>query len=227
MSKPILFGSRKSMGKRSLEVAEECFRSVRDRLYLAPSSGTRGPQTMLLTGAGAGDGTSTAAVGLAKSLAALNGKKTVLVDANLWAPEIHDSLSLNRMPGLTDVLTNASAITEALQLWGSLSVLAAGSHHADPVVPLTGEPLSELLRKLKEDFDYLVIDSPPVLNCVGAQILAPHVDGVLLVIEADKTRLQAAQKARDTMQRAGATVCGVLLNRYSSHVPGWLMRSDA
>ncbi|MBI3921387.1 MAG: CpsD/CapB family tyrosine-protein kinase [Armatimonadetes bacterium] len=214
------------MAKRSLEVAEECFRSVRDRLYLAPSAENRGPQTMLLTGAGAGDGTSTAAVGLAKSLAALNGKKTVLVDANLWAPTIHDSLSLNRMPGLTDVLTNASSTTDAVQLSGSLSVLAAGSHHADPVVPLTGIPLSELIEELKEIFDYLVIDSPPVLHCVGAQMLAPYVDCVLLVIESDKTRLQAAQKARDTIQRAGATVCGVLLNRYSSHVPGWLMRPD-
>lgn len=168
-----------------------------------------------------GEGKSTVATNLAEAFAALAGK-TVLVDADMRKPSVHRRLGLRNRIGLSSVLMGTATLDECLVRAGegALTVLPAG-----PCPPSPAETLqlgfAGLLDELCSRFDNVIIDCPPALGFADAAVIASHVDRVLLVIHAGKTRREHIGAAIRQITSAGGKILGIACNRVSSKVNGY------
>ncbi|MED3718833.1 CpsD/CapB family tyrosine-protein kinase [Geobacillus thermodenitrificans] len=171
-------------------------------------------RSLMVTSSVPSEGKSTTAANLAVVFAQ-QGKKTLLVDADLRKPTVHYTFRLNNYAGLTSVLTNASPLSTALQdtFVGNLTVLTAGPIPPNPAELLSSKMMDRLLRELNEMYDLVVFDTPPVLAVTDAQILANKCDGTVLVVSSGKTEIDAAVKAKELLEAANAKLVGVVLNQ--------------
>lgn len=171
----------------------------------------------------AGAGASTVAVALAQLLSIRVGRPVGLVEANLRTP------SLERIPGLVNAEPwNARHNFESG--WGRTFSPLTGSDVHVSVARRSGKPLSRLRRLLEAwvpdelRFERIVVDLPPVLSFPDAGIMGGRLDGVLLVLEADRSRWQVAKEAKLRLESAGCRVIGAVLNKKARHVPNWIYR---
>jgi len=211
-------GNSQMLMDRNLKSAfAEEFRSLRLRLELYPKGGGRG--TLAVASAEREDGRTTVAANLAIAFS-LAGKRTLLVDADLRRPRLHDLFYLQNRGGLTNLLGISGA---DLRVYADkfiqethiehLSLLPAGE--ADPNAPdrQTGEAMGKLMRVMKEMYDVVIVDTPPALEAAEAAAVAAGCDGVLLVARSGRTSRRTLLKVRDAFAAAGADVRGVTLNR--------------
>jgi len=171
-------------------------------------------RSLIVTSTGPGEGKSTTVANLAVVFAQ-QGKKTLLIDADLRKPTVHYTFRLNNYAGLTSVLTNASPLSTALQDTSveNLTVLTAGPIPPNPAELLSSKAMAQCLEQLYETFDLVIFDTPPVLAVTDAQILANQCDGTVLVIESGNTEIEAAAKAKELLAAANAKLLGVVLNK--------------
>jgi capsular exopolysaccharide synthesis family protein len=157
------------------------------------------------------EGKSTTAANLCVVLAQ-TGKRVLLVSADLRRPRVHEFFGLPNEPGLTDLLSGVVPATDAFQKSGvdNLWVLPSG-RIAQQFEPLESEKFRRLLEGLNT-VDFVVIDCPPVLAVADSLALAPHVDGVLLVADAEKSTRAAVIQARDQLEQAGGELVGAVLS---------------
>lgn len=180
-----------------------------------------GLHTILLVSARHGEGTTTVALGLATALARERDARVLLMEANLRSPLLRHLLPVETSFGLSDcALGRASpeAIVTRVDDW-NLSVIPAGTQPASTVA---AEAIESLLTRLQTQFDFVLIDGPPVNVYADAAVLAAKVDGVVLVFEADRTPVTEAEAAKRQLERAGARILGVILNRQRSYIPAFL-----
>jgi capsular exopolysaccharide synthesis family protein len=171
----------------------------------------------LITSPDALEGKSTMAANLAVVMAQ-DGKSVVLVDADLRRPMQHKIFRLPNSTGLTRTLFDGRVgLDGRLQETGieNLRVLTAGPLPPNPSELLGSERMRNLIERLDELADVIVFDSPPVLPVTDAAVLAPRVDGVLIVAEAGQTRHGAVRQMVETLQNVGANLLGTVLNRMS------------
>ena len=201
--------------------AAEAYRALRTNIQFA--SPDKPVRAMLATSTRPDDGKSTTIANLAITFAA-SGSPTVLVDADLRRPHLHKIFGLSNDTGLTTwvsevarVGADAATVPVPLQdtMVSNLKVLTSGPVPPNPAEILASQRVAELLSLLKETADYVLIDTPPIIAVTDAAVLAPRVDGVLLVINAGKTRRDLAVKARDMLRQVNATLLGVVLNNAS------------
>lgn len=181
-------------------------------------------RTMLITAAERGAGKSYSSAGLARALAA-GGSHVVAVDGDLRKPTLHEQLGVRPAPGLTDLLAGriqhidrlaqSVAIRHGRQ-GGELDAIAAGTPISDATEQLSSETMSALIEQLRGDYGYVVFDSSPVLPVVDAVVLARYCDGVVIVVDARRTRRRDARRATQTLRAAGAPILGFVYNRTSS-----------
>ena len=176
------------------------------------------------------EGKTTIIANLAIAIAQL-GKKILLIDADWRRPSLHDVFGIERTPGITDVLIDASSKSEAIRsatdlLFGTLKLegfldmpgidhlqlLPAGMRPPTPSELLASREMTHLLDELREEYDVILVDLPPVLPVTDAVVLGPQTDGVLLVYRAGKATRQAPRRAIDMLVKSGAEVLGVVLN---------------
>jgi succinoglycan biosynthesis transport protein ExoP len=190
--------------------AEAC-RTLRTNVLA--SAGPKGGRSLLVTSAAPGDGKSIVAVNLAAVLGR-TGKRVLVVDADLRRPVLHHLLKCEQRPGLSEVLTGARKPSEAIVATRCSGVwlLPSGSCPSNPSEQLGSRRFRELLEKLGESFDWVIIDSPPVMAVTDAAVIAPHTTGVLFVVNARRTRQRVAQEALDRLETAGASFAGAVLN---------------
>lgn len=190
----------------------ESFRQLRTNLQFA--NVTRHAKSVLVTSSLPGEGKSTTATNLAIALAQA-GQTVCLVDADLRRPMVHEYLGLDRNAGLTTALVGSAEVNELLQPWGedSLYVLASGQIPPNPSELLGSEDMKQLIVRLEEAFDTVVIDAPPLLPVTDAAVLSQHVGGVVVVIGSQKIRHQDLEKSLGALSMVGANVLGVVLNR--------------
>ncbi|MEZ4417871.1 MAG: polysaccharide biosynthesis tyrosine autokinase [Gemmatimonadota bacterium] len=214
-------GSRNGNGRPLLiamdpgDPAAEAYRAL--RLNLAFSDGDRtGVRTVAFTSPGPNEGKSTSAVNLAV-LIARQRERILLVDADLRRPALHLALGLPRQPGLADVLAGTVTLDDALQIdvLPNLDVLTAGPSADSPSDLLTSRAMEDLLAVLESRYNYVIVDSPPILAVTDAAVLAAHVDGTVLVVRSGATDQRAALRARTQLERVGVRILGVLLNDVS------------
>ncbi|MEI2392038.1 CpsD/CapB family tyrosine-protein kinase [Priestia megaterium] len=191
-------------------VAEQ-YRTIRTNIQF--SGADEEIKSIVLTSTGPGEGKSTTASNLA-TVYAQQGLRVLLIDADLRKPTAHYTFRLENHVGLTNVLTKQSTLGQAVQ--GTevpeLFLLTSGPIPPNPAELLASNNMTELLKEMKEQFDMVVFDTPPVLAVADAQILANQVDGSILVVSSGKTDKEAAVKAKELLLKANAKLLGAVLN---------------
>jgi protein-tyrosine kinase len=189
----------------------EQYRTIRTNIQF--SDADQDIKSILLTSTGPGEGKSTTASNLA-TVYAQQGLRVLLIDADLRKPTAHYTFRLENHVGLTNVLTKQSTLGQAIQETevAELFLLTSGPIPPNPAELLASNNMTELLKEMKEEFDMIIFDTPPVLAVADAQILANQVDGSILVVSSGKTDKEAALKAKELLVKANAKVLGAVLN---------------
>jgi succinoglycan biosynthesis transport protein ExoP len=191
----------------------EAFRSLRTSLMSRfPAEGTK---ILLVTSAQPLEGKTTTACNIAMALA-YGGARVLLVDADMRRPGMHRPLRLTNERGLSQVLIGQARVRDVIQRTVDPNLLAitAGRTPPNPSELLGSERMKTLLSNLSHGpFDWIVLDTPPVLAVTDAVILAPLVNGVTFVIGAEMTRRRLAERALETIMSAPPRFCAVVLNK--------------
>ena len=191
-------------------VAEQ-YRTIRTNIQF--SNVDQAIKTIVVTSSGAEEGKSTTTSNLA-TVYAQQGLNVLLIDADLRKPTGHYTFRLENHIGLTNVLTRQSTLAQAVQESEipHLSVLTSGPIPPNPSELLASSQMAELLKEMKEQFDMIIFDTPPILAVADAQILANQVDGTILVVSSGKTEKDAALKSKELLSNAKGKLLGVVLN---------------
>lgn len=171
-------------------------------------------QTLLVTSALPGEGKSTILVNLASAIAQ-SKHKVIVVDANLRAPALHKIFNLSDMTGLSNVLKQEVGLTDALQnsTIPGVKVVTSGPLPDDPAELLDSPLLADLIEQLKQQTDFVLIDTPAVLSATDATVLSPLVDSVMLVVEQAKAHQEAVQATCHQLSSVSSKFVGIVVNR--------------
>jgi capsular exopolysaccharide synthesis family protein len=194
-------------------VHAEAYRNLRSALLYLPWEGQR-PKVLLVTSALPGEGKSTVAANLARTLA-LGGSRVLLVDGDLRKGCLHRKLGMADRPGLAELLQEPSTFAASLQTNGvpNLWFLPRGRSTSHPGDLLLRPALEQVLARCRQEFDYVLIDSCPVFAADDVTTLAPKVDGTLLVLRRGFSRLGVINGALELLIRRQAKVVGLVFNR--------------
>lgn len=188
----------------------ESYRQLRTAVLL--SSAEHAPRTMLVTSSQPTEGKTTTSVNLAISLAQ-TGSSVLLVDADLRRPRIHKIFSLKNSRGSCNYLAGDSELGALIQTaLPNLYVLPVGPLPPNPAELLGSQRMRQMVETLSANFDYVVIDSPPVASFADGLILSSMVEGVIIVVKAGVTSREMAQRTKANLQAVGAKVLGVVVN---------------
>lgn len=166
-----------------------------------------------VTSASLGEGKTSVATNLA-AVFSRAGHRVVVVDADLRRPSVATFFGLKAAHGLSDVLADTCSLSEALNILddGRLAVLTSGAVPANPSEALGGAAMERTLEQLTAEYDYVLIDTPPVLPVSDPLVVAPLVDGVILVIQLGRTTRDQVERAKKALERVNAPIIGVVPN---------------
>jgi len=213
----------KRPGKLPMQVSSDRFQEVKTRLITSFPLGS--VKTILFTGTVHGDGCTTTAAGFANTLAQNCLLNVLLIDANLRSPRLHEIFNVQYNQGLADLLTIEKGISLFKKVGhGNLCLIPCGKKNIGPLTIFESARFEKTLELMREKFDYVILDAPPVNTFAETKVMGKIVDGVILVVESGKTRKQVAIKAKQELEEAGAKVLGVILNRRKHYIPNWIYK---
>lgn len=194
----------------------EAYRNLRTALLLSRAGAP--PKVTLITSSVAGEGKTVTAVNTAAMLAQL-GARVLLIDADMRRPRCHRVLDIENHLGLTEVLTGVRELHDLIRPTAvdNLFILSSGSVPPNATELVGSSKMHHVVTQLQEIYDYVVIDSPPVIPVSDALLLSTIADGVLLVVNAANTPKQHVKAARARLEYARAKVFGTVLNRIRIH----------
>jgi len=190
----------------------ESYRALRTSLLLTTLGAP--PKIILITSALPREGKTTTSINTAVVLAQ-KGTRVLLIDADLRRPSIHKALGLGPRVGLSNVLTGGATLQQATVRWSvlpNLYILPAGTPPPNPAELMASAQMLDLLAELREQYDHVIVDTPPTLSVTDAVVLSTRVDAVVLVIRSAQTTKPALRRSRDILAQVNARVAGVLLN---------------
>ncbi|WP_102399828.1 CpsD/CapB family tyrosine-protein kinase [Haloimpatiens massiliensis] len=197
--------------KSPKSVPAEAYRTLRTNIQYA--SFDKELRRILVTSSGPGEGKSTTAANLALSIAE-TGKSVLLIDCDLRKPSIHKKFKISNEKGVTNFLLGEVTFEQATKVYkNKLFIMTAGTIPPNPAEMLSSNKLKNFLKKVSDQFDMVIIDSPPVMAVTDAQILSTITDGVILVITSAQTEKAMAIKAKESLKKVNANILGVVLNR--------------
>jgi capsular exopolysaccharide synthesis family protein len=191
------------------------------RLVQTAFLGANPPRVVMFAGIDAGNGCSHICAEAAEILATNVLGSVCLVDGNLRTPSLPEFFGVSNHHGLTDSLRNTGAIREfarKLQL-DNLWLLSSGSLAGDSSMLLNSESLKTRIAELRKEFDYVLIDSPPLSSYSDGIVLGQLADGVVLVLEANATRREVAMRVADSLRAKEVKVLGAVLNKRTFPIP--------
>jgi capsular exopolysaccharide synthesis family protein len=183
------------------------------RTLLLREAGDDAMRVVMVTSANAGEGKTTLASSLADSLARA-GRKTLFVDCDLRTPAAHQLFELPLQPGFSEVLLGEIDAVDAIQATpvAGLWLMAAGQWDREVIQALAREGIREIFEKLKEEYDFIVVDSHPVLAATDSLLLGQHVDAVLLSVLRDVSRSPRVYQASQRLATLGIRMLGAVVN---------------
>ncbi len=195
----------------------EAIRSLRTSLRFSTREGA--PKSTFITSSAAGEGKSSIALNLATAYAQA-GNKVLIIDADLRNPSLHKLFKLENYEGLTNYLAGGGSSSDISQstMIKNLYTITSGPIPPDPVELLSGQRMGTLLSNASADFDYIIIDGPPVLGLADALVISGLCDATILAIEAGKTRKVTLMKSLKRLERAHSNIVGLLFTRVDRSV---------
>lgn len=210
---------------RELEhsVLSEAFRGLRTSVLLSTAS--RPPRSLAFVSAAPGEGKTTICCNLAISLVQL-GKRVLIVDGDMRRPSIHDFFHLDRAAGLVNYLTGNDNWRSLVQPSGlkGLDCLVCGPVPPNPSELLSSERMQSLLNDAMSDYNFILLDSPPLLNVADGRILITGVEGAILVVRGGATQRELVKRAQVYVSEVGAHLIGVVLNAIDFREDGYYER---
>lgn len=208
--------------------AEAQLEYERMRVWIT-NPGSRGTrlQTVMLAGCHRGGGTTTTTALLAATLAQGKKFRVLVVDTNFRTPGLYRVFRTRSNGGLSDIVGTGSPAAESHfqpTAHENVFVVTTGAVPHCPADVVERVAADQFMAQLKAKFDFVLFDAAPLLEFPDSYALAPHVDGIILVVEADRTPIDDALKARRELERAGGHVLGVVLNRQRDYTPPFLKR---
>ncbi len=190
----------------------EAFRTLRTNIQF--SNIDKNIKTITITSSGPAEGKSTVITNLAVTMAKGN-KKVLLIDADFRKPRLNAFFGLSRHIGVTNVLAEDIEYKEVVQQTDieNLDFLASGPIPPNPSELLGSNKMKEFVQKVKEDYDIVLIDAPPVGLVTDAAVLSTIVDGTILVCAVGQANIQAARNAKLLLEKVNANILGVVMNK--------------
>lgn len=189
----------------------ESYRALRTNIEF--SSIDEQLQVLMVSSAGPGEGKSTTITNLAVTFAQ-SEKRVVLIDADLRKPTAHHTFSISNRYGLSSVISQQCSLEEAIQMSDipNLDVITSGAIPPNPAEMMNSKRMTLIIEKLRQMYDIILIDTPPLLAVTDAQIVATKSDGVILVVDQGKVKREIASKAVKNLESVNARILGVVLN---------------
>lgn len=190
----------------------EAYRTLRTNIQF--SNIDKDIKCIIITSSGPGEGKSTTIVNLAVTMAQ-NGKKVLLIDGDLRKPKLHMYFRLHNQEGLTKLLAHNIEYNEVIQSTDieNLYFLASGPIPPNPSELLGSNKMRNFLNALKEEYDMILIDTPPVSVITDAAVLSTIADGTILVCAVGQASIDGAKLAKEMLQKVNANILGVVLNK--------------
>ena len=194
---------------------DESFKFLRTNLQFA-ALGTQGLGALLVTSSSPEEGKTTTAANLAISIAR-EGKSVILVDTDLRKPAMHRLFDIRDHEGLTNVILGDTALEDVLTPTpiDNLRVITSGPLPPDATHILGSAKMREVVKEVRENADLVILDSPPLLAVADPMLLTPLVDGVLLVVNTQRTRREALKRSGEHLRQANPPFVGTVLNKVS------------
>ncbi|WP_201006202.1 CpsD/CapB family tyrosine-protein kinase [Paenibacillus glycanilyticus] len=193
-------------------IVSEAYRTLRTNIQY--SSVDSSIQLLMVTSAQAGEGKSTVICNLAVAYA-MEGKRVLLIDTDLRKPSVHRIFSQTNRQGLTSLLTGMSTLEEVVRDSGvdNLSLITSGATPPNPAELLGSTRMKTLVDELRESYDLILFDTPPVLAVTDSLIISSLSDGVLLVIHAGKVKKAFVRKAKEKLDFVQSRIIGAVFNQ--------------
>jgi polysaccharide biosynthesis transport protein len=213
--KPVLAHSMKMFS-----AAAEAYRMLRTSILF--STAGQPPKTVLVTSGQPGDGKTTTVFNIALALTQLKAE-VVILDCDMRRPRVHKLLQLTKREGLSTFLTSGGDLDKFISRGPvpHLSILPCGFVPPNPSELISSENMKELLRSLEERFDYIIMDSPPLVTVTDPIILSTLVDGVILVVKSGQSKSELVSRVCQYLSSVGAKVLGVTLNNLNIRKDGY------
>ncbi|MEI4768798.1 CpsD/CapB family tyrosine-protein kinase [Psychrobacillus sp. FJAT-51614] len=194
-------------------IVSEQFRTLRTNINF--SMPDKELKTFIFTSTSPGEGKSTVAANTAVVFAQ-EGKKVLLVDADMRKPTVHYTFHLTNTLGLSSLLTRQENMIDVVKPSEieNLKIITCGPIPPNPAELIGSKTMERLLEEMKAHFDVIIFDAPPVLSVADAQILSNKCDGTILVLNAGETEKTGLVKAKESLVSSNANIIGVVLNNF-------------
>lgn len=200
--------------------ATEAYRVIRTSIQFAQAG--KELKTLAVTSCMPNEGKSITVANLAVVLTQA-GKSVLLIDCDMRNPTVHKNFNLSNKVGLSSCISMGTALSDAVQKTSieGLYALTGGVIPPNPSELLGSEQMKNVLQRAKEQYDYVLIDTPPVMPVTDALIVSRFVDGMILVIASAEVKVEMARDVKNQLVNAGANILGVVLNKVRSEHHGY------
>ncbi|MDU5109598.1 MAG: CpsD/CapB family tyrosine-protein kinase [Clostridium sp.] len=196
--------------KEPKSMVAESYRTLRTNIQY--SSFDKEYRVIVVTSAEPEEGKSTTSGNLALCMAQ-GDKKIMLIDCDLRKPSLHKKFKISNLLGLSDVMIGKADLASVTHRYNkNLFLLTSGKIPPNPSEMLSSKAMSYLLESLKETFDYIILDTPPLKVVTDSQILSTKADGTILVVRAERTKKESVKNAVDLLKKVNANIIGMVLN---------------
>ena len=180
-------------------------------------------KTIVVTSSKQNEGKTTIVANLAVSFAHLENKKVLIIDGDLRNPSIHRMFNITNSYGLTDVLTGKKSLETCLQTCElkNLHIMTTGVVPPNPSEMLSSNKMKNFIELMKEHYDYIFIDSPPIGIITDAGIISTYVDGTVMVVSSREVDIELAKIAKERIDKVNANIIGAVLNKFENKTNGY------
>ena len=194
----------------------EAYRSIRTNIEF--SNIDKNIKIITITSTQPNEGKSTVISNLAAAFANLENKRVLIIDGDLRNPSVHKMFGVSNLNGITDILLGEKDVDKCLEKTKikGLDILKVGKVPPNPSEMLQSNKMRNFIEVIKEYYDYVFIDAPPVGVVADASIISQYSDGVILLVGSNETDIDAAKVSKERLENVGANILGVVLNKFES-----------